>query len=682
MKKNLTVTQREIEYPENISFVSKTDTKGIITYANDGFQEISGYSSDELIGKSHNLLRHPDMPTWAFKSLWDTVKSGHPWSGIVKNRTKNGDHYWVKASVIPIMENGIILEYMSFRRKPARAEITAAEILYKSTVAPSTKRTLLKWFKDTSLENKLQLVIQPTVLIMMLLISALVVVKEDERAKEAQITHVAGVADELINSANILMTSGQISNINDRKMLLKKAATRADVLSVRLMRTDQVAKQYGPGLPEEQIVDELQRAAVVAKKPVYIFEKKDGKSILRALTPYLVSHDFRGTDCLSCHQVAEGSVNGISDISVDISTAVTRHNQTIMEQLAIQLAFQLVLFIFLRTIIAVFVAKPVAEVRQQMSDVVNGEMYKHVDISGRDEMGELLCSVQMTKTMLCGIMDQVKGVSKHIDTRAHYLLQSIKSVSESTNIQSNAASTMAAAIEGMSLSIDQISVHSSEVRSISNNSNSLANSGSKIVQQVVLDMEKAHQAITNTAKIMDQLGVQSDSIQTVVQVIKEIADQTNLLALNAAIEAARAGEQGRGFAVVADEVRKLAEKTGRSTEEIAGIVNSIRKSARHAISEIVSTVKMVEAGSLMAGKAGAAISEISQGVVKVLEGVGDISSSIQEQSQASHNIAINVEKVADLSDKNSQDVKDVFVQVTTLSTFSKELGVSIEHFKL
>ena len=102
--KNAYVSQKEVSFPAGSVLISKTDTKGIITYANDAFVEISGYTREELIGKSHNIVRHPDMPPQAFKWLWDTLKSERPWRGIVKNRCKNGDHYWVKANIAPIIE--------------------------------------------------------------------------------------------------------------------------------------------------------------------------------------------------------------------------------------------------------------------------------------------------------------------------------------------------------------------------------------------------------------------------------------------------------------------------------------------------------------------------------------------------------------------------------------------------
>jgi len=134
MQMNLPVTQTEINYDDDHVFISRTDTQGIITFANDKFEQISGYTQEELLGSNHNLVRHPDMPEWAFQSLWDTIQSGRPWRGIVKNRSKNGDYYWVRATVIRETNNGEIVGYYSIRRKPTPEEVTHAETLYKPTV--------------------------------------------------------------------------------------------------------------------------------------------------------------------------------------------------------------------------------------------------------------------------------------------------------------------------------------------------------------------------------------------------------------------------------------------------------------------------------------------------------------------------------------------------------------------
>lgn len=130
MRMNLPVTQQDFDYPSDQMLVSTTDTKGNIAHCNHAFVAVSGFTYDELIGQSHNLVRHPDMPPEAYKDMWQTIGRGRPWTGMIKNRRKNGDHYWVQANVTPILDNGKPKGYMSVRIKPNREQVQAAETLY------------------------------------------------------------------------------------------------------------------------------------------------------------------------------------------------------------------------------------------------------------------------------------------------------------------------------------------------------------------------------------------------------------------------------------------------------------------------------------------------------------------------------------------------------------------------
>ena len=175
MRNNQPVTGLEVYYPADIAIISHTNDKGQITFVNDDFVAISGFTLEELMGQPHNILRHPDMPAEAFRDLWATVKSGRPWAGIVKNRCKNGDHYWVRASVTPKIEGG----FMSVRVKPGREEIAAAEALYARMRQDSSirlnegqvaRKNFWGWIDNMRIGNRLAIVMA---LVMVLLVGAL-----------------------------------------------------------------------------------------------------------------------------------------------------------------------------------------------------------------------------------------------------------------------------------------------------------------------------------------------------------------------------------------------------------------------------------------------------------------------------------------------------------------------------
>jgi methyl-accepting chemotaxis protein len=244
-------------------------------------------------------------------------------------------------------------------------------------------------------------------------------------------------------------------------------------------------------------------------------------------------------------------------------------------------------------------------------------------------------------------------------------------VSES---QSDDASGMAAAMEELSASIEQVSVNASNALTISQKSSVQAVEGGQIINSAAVEMENIATTVNHVAEKIHGLEAYSKQIAGIANSIREIADQTNLLALNAAIEAARAGEQGRGFAVVADEVRKLAERTAIATTEISGMIVKIEVGTQEAVDEMQIGVAKVNEGVGLARKAGNSVSNIREAAEQAAHEVDDISHAIKEQSLAAHDIAQRIENISHGAEKNFI----VSNQTTQSAMQMAELGAKLE----
>ncbi|WP_371919976.1 methyl-accepting chemotaxis protein [Pseudomonas sp. GV071] len=241
---------------------------------------------------------------------------------------------------------------------------------------------------------------------------------------------------------------------------------------------------------------------------------------------------------------------------------------------------------------------------------------------------------------------------------------------------------MAAAASEMTASIEEITRHAGQALDMANQAERLAKDGGKVIHQVVQDMDGIARSVQASAQVIRTLDQESEQIFGIIQVIKGIADQTNLLALNAAIEAARAGEQGRGFAVVADEVRSLAGRTSASTQEIAAMVQRIQTSTRDAATSMEAGVAQVDKGMAVTADVERAIREILEATLSTTQLVNDISRTIGEQSLASNEIAHQVETIATMSVSNSTVIGKTADTTDELSNLAGQLSLSVDRFRL
>ena len=305
-----------------------------------------------------------------------------------------------------------------------------------------------------------------------------------------------------------------------------------------------------------------------------------------------------------------------------------------------------------------------------------------VEPKNQDEASALIRSLATMQRDLRGMIEVVRSNAHGVNGMSERLSQGCHEVAGSSQQQSVAASTMAAAASEMTASIEEITRHAQRALDMASQAETLAKDGGRVIHQVVSDMDGIARSAQQSAQVIRTLDKESEAIYSIIQVIKGIADQTNLLALNAAIEAARAGEQGRGFAVVADEVRSLAGRTSASTQEIASMVGSIQQNTREAVISMEEGVAQVDKGMAVTAEVERAIREILQATLSTTELVNDISRTISEQSLASNEIAHQVERIAGMSESNSRVIGETASTTDELSSLAGKLSQSVDRFRL
>jgi len=538
MKKNLPVTEQELAFPAGKYLVSRTDLKGIITVANDTFVELSGFSREELVGLNHNIVRHPDMPPAAFADLWRTLKEGRPWRGIVKNRSKSGDYYWVNALVVPVKQDGQTVGYMSVRTEPDRAAIRQAEALY----------------------NQLR--------------------QTGAAIRPPRSWHRFSLGARLLGLTGFLVL--------------------AQVLTLLL-------HHFGPalGLGEGVVATTL--------------------------------------DLVSLASV------GVGAVAIAVQSGVLGS---------------------------------MARITTWLDHIAQGDLTDDIPLQRQDELGRINDALVTMQTHLKAMMAEIAESANTVLGSAEHVSAGMGDAYGKVEGQSDAVSRIASVMEQMSVSVRQVAAGAEQAAEAVAVSQSLLQSAST---EMARSHQASHQVVTSVATASDTMSAlfhSLDSIGVVTRTIREISDQTNLLALNAAIEAARAGEQGRGFAVVADEVRKLAERAGTQTEEISRTVQEIHRVTNLAVGGMASATEGVTETDKAMEQARASLTQVDGQGVTVARMSGDIVVATREQALAGEDVARQVESIATGIEGTVKQIAQARDQAEQMRNVAGRLRELVGYFRL
>jgi methyl-accepting chemotaxis protein len=503
--------------------------------------------------------------------------------------------------------------------------------------------------------------------------------QQKDRLLELSEHQIFDVLHGYLDSLNAMMFTGTMGN---RELLREKIQKREGVVEIRMLRAEAVSKTFGKGFDHEKPLDDLDRRALNGEQIIQVDEIK-GERILTIIEPFAAVPDRNGTNCLTCHQVPEGTILGAGRLSFSMAERDKAIDHELLVGAGINFLVLVAGLFVIGFIVRKVVIKPLHGLKKTMDQVRDdSDLRPRVAVGANDEFREVGEAVNSMLDQFQPTINDLTHTMDGLANSAERLAQVTKATQQGVDEQEKETNQLTVAIGELTVAAERVAENAAGAEQAAAEAKTNASAGGEVVTQVSNSIVRLAKRVDDAAEVVKQLAEGTQNIGQVSESITAIAEQTNLLALNAAIEAARAGEQGRGFAVVADEVRSLAQRTQEATKEILDIIEQLIASSDQAVKVMDGGKQEADQSVSDSSRAGEALQQIASAIEIITEMNAQISTAASEQTSVASEINKNIIVISEVSHQTAEGACRTLKESEEVAQISQKLDKMVNQFKV